>query len=519
MIEGAYQTVQRFAFSPSPAVRTGMLFSVMALGAMFLALFIGMAGPLLALAAGLAIVAAAMMVVDSQWGFVALVGVVFVLPFASLPFSIGFKPTFLDLALGALFFVWITKIAVGSERGFIASPIGALVALFMLLALFSFVFGLTHSRATTYAVRRFAEILLGIAIFFLTINSVRTEAQYTWVVRWLMFAGWSAALIAVVFYVIPADWTVAILNRLARFDYPGGAGALRWIEDDPEGTMRAIGTAVDPNVLGGMMILVTGLLAPQLVCRDRLFPRWISWIWFGTAAVALYLTYSRSALLGMVAAIGLIAVLRYRRLLIFGLVAAVLLLFLPQTQDYIARLVAGFAGEDLATQMRFGEYKDALILVRRYPLFGVGFVSAPDIDLYLGVSMLYLIVAENMGLVGLTLFLALMVGFFITMLGAWHRGFSQRLEPIVLGLTGAVFGALVSGIFDHYWFNMAYPHMTVLFWFYIGLAIAGVLIQRRNDLSEVDSTRQAGTTSQQVMESPPRQNPRSGAIVETGSIY
>ena len=89
---------------------------------------------MLALAAALAIIAAALMIADSHWGFVALIGVAFVLPFASMPFSIGFKPTFLDAALGALLFVWVAKIAVGSERGFIASPLGALVALFMLLA-------------------------------------------------------------------------------------------------------------------------------------------------------------------------------------------------------------------------------------------------------------------------------------------------------------------------------------------------------------------------------------------------
>ncbi len=48
----------------------------------------------------------------------------------------------------------------------------------------------------------------------------------------------------------------------------------------------------------------------------------------------------------------------------------------------------------------------------------------------------------------------------------------------MLGLSGAVLGALVSGVFDHYWFNMVYPHMTVLLWLYIGLAVAGVLIQQ-----------------------------------------
>ncbi len=287
----------------------------------------------------------------------------------------------------------------------------------------------------------------------------------------------ASAAIAVIFYVIPEAWTVAILDRLARFDYPAGFGALRWIEDDPEGAMRAIGTAVDPNVLGGMMILASGLMAPQLFTDARLFPRWLTALMFVTAALALYLTYSRSALFGLAAAVGLIAVLKYRRLLLVGAVGALLLLFLPQTQAYVARLVAGLAGQDLATQMRFGEYKDALTLIGRYPIFGVGFTGVPDIDLYLGVSMLYLILAENMGIVGLLLFLTSMAGFFILVLRAWRRGFSARMEAMALGLAGAVLGALASGIFDHYWFNITYPHMTVLLWLFLGLGVAAVQIR------------------------------------------
>jgi len=98
------------------------------------------------------------------------------------------------------------------------------------------------------------------------------------------------------------------------------------------------------------------------------------------------------------------------------------------------------------------------------------------------VSMLYLIVAENMGVVGLALFVVAMAWFFIIVLRAWRTGLNARIEPIVLGLTGGVLGALVSGIFDHYWFNMVYPHMTVLLWLYIGLAVTGVLIQERSQV-------------------------------------
>ena len=190
------------------------------------------------------------------------------------------------------------------------------------------------------------------------------------------------------------------------------------------------------------------------------------------------MTYSRSALLGLAAAVAMLAVLKYRRLIPWMIAAALLLVLLPATQGYVARLLEGFAGQDLATQMRFGEYKDALILIERYPLFGVGFTGTPDMDIYLGVSMLYLIIAENMGLIGLAIFLGVMAGFFIMALRAWRHGLSPALEPILLGFTGAVLGALVSGIFDHYWFNMTYPHMTVLFWLYVGMATATILVSR-----------------------------------------
>jgi len=476
LLHSTFRTFQDALFSPNPLVRRLVLAGLLASGLLLITLFIGVAGPLMALVAAAAIIGGMLILNDTHWGFVALCGVVFLIPFATLPFSIGFKPTFLDVALGALFFVWLFKLIIGQQEEFIASPIGLLVVLFLLLALFSFALGLTHSPASTFLLRRFLEILIGISLFFVIVNTVRSEEEAIWVTRWVIVAGWGAAAIAVLFYVLPQEFTVGILDRMARFDYPGGFGALRFIEDDPAGTMRAIGTAVDPNVLGGMMILVAALLLPQLVSNQPIFPRWLTFAMLATAALALYLTYSRSALLGLASAVALLAVLKYRRLIPLSIAAGLLLLLLPITQEYMARLLEGFVGQDLATQMRFGEYKDALILIERYPLFGVGFTGTPDMDIYLGVSMLYLIIAENMGVIGLAMFVAVMVGFFVMALRAWRGGLNVRLEALLLGYTGAILGALVSGVFDHYWFNMTYPHMTALFWLYVGMATAVLLI-------------------------------------------
>ena len=497
MIQTAYSHFAETVLSPKPLVRRGAIGLLVAAGALLIALLIGIAGPLLSLVLAAALVGGTLILMDTHWGYVALVGVVFVLPFASLPFRLGFKPTFLDAALGALVFVWALKLVAGGPglsfssparntrvsqaRQFLISPIGLLIALFMLMAVFSFIFGMTHSRPSSTVIRRFGEILLGIGLFFVVINTVRTHRELEWVTRWLFLAAWASASIAVVFYVIPEAWTVRVLDMLVRFDYPGGFGALRWIEDDPDGTMRAIGTAVDPNVLGGMMILAAAMVGPQLISPRPLLPRWLIVLLFATIVLSLYWTFSRSALFGMVAALSVPAVLKYRRLLPFGIVLGLLLFLLPQTQDYVARLLEGLAGEDVATQMRFGEYKDALILIRRYPLFGVGFSGVPDIDIYLGVSMFYLTVAENMGIFGLVIFLTVITVFLGMFIAAWRAGVASQREPLLLGFGGAVLGALVSGFADHYWFNLTYPHMTVLFWMFVGLAVATILIDRESE--------------------------------------
>ena len=90
------------------------------------------------------------------------------------------------MALGALFFVWLFKLIIGQQEEFIASPIGLLVVLFLLLALFSFALGLTHSPASTFLLRRFLEILIGISLFFVIVNTVRSEEEAIWVTRWVI---------------------------------------------------------------------------------------------------------------------------------------------------------------------------------------------------------------------------------------------------------------------------------------------------------------------------------------------
>ena len=256
------------------------------------------------------------------------------------------------------------------------------------------------------------------------------------------------------------------------------------MENNPELPLRATATSVDPNVLGGTLVMIIALFTPQLFSKKPILPRYVTLPFLGVLWFCLYLTYSRSALIGLVAALFLIGLVRYRPVLALLGIAALALLLLPQAQPYVERLEAGLKGADLATKMRFGEYKDALILIRRYPWFGVGFAGTPDIDLYIGVSSLYLLMAENMGVIGVTVFLIIVGRFFAYLWEGWkavrRSPGQERLESLLLGLGGALGGALVGGIFDHYFFNLDFPHSVALFWTYMGLAAAATRIALSN---------------------------------------
>lgn len=447
---------------------------------------LGYLGPLLTIVLVAAIAIGIMVLRSTQTGLYVLTGVICLLPFATLPIDVGFSPTLLDIAMGGVFFVWAMRIMTHRQRGFIATPIGFPVLIFVTMAIASFIAGLGHANLTANLLRHFAEIILSISLFFLTVNCIRTRRQLEQLVIVIIVAGFCTAAIGVVLYFLPQNLSIRILSTLAVVRYPSGHGVLRFVEDNPELPLRAISTVVDPNILGGMLILLAGLAVPQLFVRNPLLPRrWISVI-VGTMGLCLVLTFSRGSLVGLGVALLILSLVRFRRLLWMLLAAAVLVLILPQTQAYVLHFLEGIGGQDLATQMRFGEYQDAFTLISRYPWFGVGFAGTPDIDTYLGVSSVYLMIAEKMGITGLLAFLITLGLFFVHTWQALRRTTrGLRVEAILLGCQTAVLGALVGGTLDHYLFNLDFPHTAAFFWMYVGLGMVAARLAPA-DTSDAD---------------------------------
>ncbi|MGC9399565.1 MAG: O-antigen ligase family protein [Anaerolineae bacterium] len=465
-------------------VVASLLLASLAVGGGWLIVEVGVI-PMLALA--VAVGYALWSLTNVEVAFWAVIGLVTLLPFGALPFDVGFTPTFLDLALGWLFFLWLMPLVLGGNgEALVLTPLGGPILVFVLMAVGSFVAGLSHAPLTSYLLRHFAEILMSIGFFFLIVNMVKDVGRLRRLTRVFLLAAGGAAALGIVLYVIPDEMAMRALSALGRVGYPTGAGVLRYIRDDPSLMQRATSTSVDPNILGSLLNLSLIIAIPQLFAERPVIKRVLLVPLIGVVGICLVLTVSRGSWVGAAVAVGVMGVLRYRKVLWLLGLAGLLFMMLPWTQEYVVHFVQGVQGEDLSTKMRFGEYKDSIILISRHPVLGVGFGGTPNIDTYLGVASVYLLIAEQMGLVGLTGFLVI-VGTLLVRF--WIRRERARahadLEPLWYSYHGAVVGGLVGGVFDHYFFSLDFHHSVTIFWMILALAtVTTALLDKRR----LDST-------------------------------
>lgn len=436
-------------------------------------LLIAFAGPVIAIAAVIGLLAGLYILSNVSAALYGMILVVTLMPFATLPFRIGITPTFLDVVMLAFLLVYTGLWMTGRRHSLRLTPIHALVGLYAMWLLLAFALGLRFAMPTSTILRQFAETLLSIGLVFVLTDLLRDVKALRRLVLVVMLAIGIQALTATMLWVLPDDLTEVILVRLSRFGYPDG-GVIRYIEDNPDLAERAIGTWVDPNALGGILAISAAMIAPQVFAsKPVLRYRWLTLGVIGLVALALILTFSRASMLAFATAVLVISLFPgYRRYLAVLMVGALALLILPQTQDYIERFAQAFTASDRATQMRLGEYGDAFELISRYPISGVGFTGTPEIDLYTNVASLYLIMANQIGLVGLGLFAVMILGVFLY---GWRSrrmaSFQPEIESIHLGYHAALVAALINATADLYFFRLDFHASITAFWIVIALCL------------------------------------------------
>jgi len=439
--------------------------------------------------------AAAFLVLRPQLGPPLVAGVAYLLPFSVPPIEIlSLSPSSLDFALFFALAAWWVRLpvfhsllrlvpaawlspasraaprrATGGWR-LQTGPPGLPLLLFLCAILLSFL--LAVDRTAPAQARMFLKLVNSVLLYFTVVNALRETRSLKRTARVLLGCGGVAALAAVALYLAGPSLDYTLRDGLSAIGYPGGESILRQVYGTS--VRRAVGTAVDPNLLGGMLALTIPLAAAQLCSWRPLLPRWFLWPGIVFMVAAQVFTYSRGGWLAAGAGILALALLRYPKALI---VLAIYLpfLLLPQGEVIVDRANQALEASDPASRLRLNEYQDAIGVITRYPAMGVGFGFPPADVAYVGVSNLYLHIAELTGLAGLALFLWTLVA--LARFALPNLLATPRPDPLVAGLAAAAVAALTAGLVDHYFFNPQIPHTLALFWLFLGLLVQTAVLQ------------------------------------------
>lgn len=421
--------------------------------------------PTFAVLAGLV---AVYLTLQSIWTpIAALLAVATLAPFLVLPVSAaGARPTLFELAALGAIGAYVIVLLIDRRQMLVIRAEVVIWAVFGAYIVFAFVLGTRFGGGVDLA-RLFTRFGLAFMLFWLTLQIVRGRWQALRLVEWIVGGVTASAVIGLLLYAGGPSLTFRALIRLVPYGYPDNR-VVRFIEDNPENAMRAIGTGVDPNAFGGLLMVGFVLAVGMLFSREQRYPAPVLVAVAGLIAVAILLTFSRGAWVGAAVGAGVIVWFRARVLVPFGVVGGLALLVLGAGATFVGRLEAGLRGEDAATIQRFEEYRNAVAIIRAHPWFGIGFGDAPSPEFGVGVSSIYLLIAEQTGLVGLGLF-----GLFSTVAiwRAWVR--FQATDDDLLLAVGATFAACMTvGLVDHYFFNIRFAHMVGLFWIVAGMLVA-----------------------------------------------
>jgi O-antigen ligase len=171
----------------------------------------------------------------------------------------------------------------------------------------------------------------------------------------------TALLIFAAFGVVQA----AFLPGFAQLVYPDSRAYLDW---DLQGH-RLVSTVLEPNIAGAMLLVGLLVQLAQISVGVRI-PRWRPLLLF----VALLLTLSRSAMLGLVVGMGIILLvhgLSKRLLRSIVVVVALVLVALPKLVAFAAAYGKFSTGGSAAA--RVVSWIQALRVFRDHPWFGIGF--------------------------------------------------------------------------------------------------------------------------------------------------
>ncbi len=249
----------------------------------------------------------------------------------------------------------------------------------------------------------------------------------------------------------------------------------RWVDSGEAGGTRAFSIIGSPNALGSYLAFLVPI-SLGLFMQEKPWPKKL--LFLGAAVImagCLVFTGSRGAWLAFAGAMGIIGVFYDRRILIVGIIAAVLAVaFVPYVNQRVTYLFSPEYMSKSTASGRVSRWFDAYDQMRNNPLFGAGMghyggaVAKRNYNVTY-TDNYYLKTMAEMGLLGLTMFLWLILKTlkegYTAMKSLGSSNFKFMATGMLAGLTAIVLHNAVENIFE-------LPFLNTYFWLVAGLLMA-----------------------------------------------
>jgi putative inorganic carbon (HCO3(-)) transporter len=323
------------------------------------------------------------------------------------------------------------------------------------------------------------RLLVGIALYYSIANWACSRARLSWLAWGLLLVGCALALSAPLTMQPLAVWRVDL--RPPSF---------------VQSLSAHLSEGINPNVMAGVLVVLLPFSMGMLLFNWRHLG-WAVRIAAGLATflmlLALYVTRSRGAVIGLSAAMFVMVALRWRRGWLFGLAVSLSVVFAGWLLGPVRVVTALTTTPALSgLDVRLEVWSRALYMIQDFPFTGIGFGSFAQManllyPFYLvspetlipHAHNLFLQVAVDLGLVGLVAWLA---AWLLAGVAAWtgYRQSKLSRDDLLTGICASVLGSQAAlaghGISDAVTWG---TRPALLVWAIWGLAAASMLICRQ----------------------------------------
>ncbi len=311
------------------------------------------------------------------------------------------------------------------------------------------IFWSIDKRMAFYA---FFRILEGGAIFsFLLLNY---RKRYLWI---LFYSGLFQAIFVIAQFFMQISYANKYLGTVGHLPYEAGAlvlhGSGRWL--------RAYGLVNDPNLLGGFMLFAIIISIYLYIKSKNKFESTLSVSGTVIFATALFFSFSRSALIGLIVALTFVFIgifvknkTALKKFLTPAIISLVVLGILTTIYFPIiaGRIFVDNRLESHSLNERYVFNNQAISIIKNKWLYGTGIGNytfnllerEPDLKpwQYQPTHNIYLLIFAELGIIAITSFIVL--SFFAIKIGIKNKNF------IFLGL---FIGFMFIGLWDHYFWT------------------------------------------------------------------